>query len=127
MGGSLAISTRFAVVYPVSLSWVRIPHFPAQSGWKGCLGTAQTPVLGFSPLQSAGSRGEQARQLIIDLETRGKQAFPAFLSILRDTGQGDLAEMLIQECESRPVPPQLPDLRPVELELREEKQRKSQC
>ncbi|KFO59619.1 Caspase-9, partial [Corvus brachyrhynchos] len=75
-------------------------------------------------LQSAGSRGEQARQLIIDLETRGKQAFPAFLSILRDTGQGDLAEMLIQECESRPVLPQLPDLRPVELELREEKQRK---
>ncbi|NWZ16599.1 CASP9 protein, partial [Agelaius phoeniceus] len=75
-------------------------------------------------LQSTGSRGEQARQLIIDLETRGKQAFPAFLSILRDTGQGDLAEMLIQECESRPVPPQLPDLRPVELELREEKQRK---
>ncbi|CAN8198491.1 unnamed protein product [Coccothraustes coccothraustes] len=73
-------------------------------------------------LQSAGSRGEQARQLIIDLETRGKQAFPAFLSILRDTGQGHLAEMLIQECESRPVPPQLPDLRPVELELREEKQ-----
>ncbi|NXC86909.1 CASP9 protein, partial [Cercotrichas coryphoeus] len=77
-------------------------------------------------LQSAGSRGEQARQLIIDLETRGKQAFPAFLSILRDTGQGSLAEMLIQECQSRPVPPQLPDLRPVELELREEKQRKSQ-
>ncbi|NXO43252.1 CASP9 protein, partial [Locustella ochotensis] len=76
-------------------------------------------------LQSAGSRGEQARQLIIDLETRGKQAFPAFLSILRDTGQGDLAEMLIQECESRPVPPQLPDLRPVELELREGKHRKS--
>ncbi|NXI31284.1 CASP9 protein, partial [Sterrhoptilus dennistouni] len=78
-------------------------------------------------LQSAGSRGEQARQLVIDLETRGKQAFPAFLSILRDTGQGDLAEMLIQECQSRPVAPQLPDLRPVELELREGKQPKSQC
>ncbi|TRZ25221.1 hypothetical protein HGM15179_001907 [Zosterops borbonicus] len=76
-------------------------------------------------LQSAGSRGEQARQLIIDLETRGKQAFPAFLSILRDTGQGDLAEMLIQECQSRPVAPQLPDLRPVELELREGKQPKN--
>ncbi|XP_066190474.1 caspase-9 isoform X2 [Sylvia atricapilla] len=76
-------------------------------------------------LQSAGSRGEQARQLIIDLETRGKQAFPAFLSILQDTGQGDLAEMLIQECESRPVPPQLLDLRPVELELREGKQPKN--
>ncbi|XP_063273205.1 caspase-9 [Prinia subflava] len=76
-------------------------------------------------LQSAGSRGEQARQLIIDLETRGKQAFPAFLSILRDTGQGDLAEMLIQECESRPVPPQLPELRPVELEPREGKHHKN--
>ncbi|XP_021389475.2 caspase-9 [Lonchura striata] len=76
-------------------------------------------------LQSAGSRGEQARQLIIDLETRGKQAFPAFLSILRDTGQGHLAEMLIQECESRPVPTELPDLQPVELELQEEKQRKN--
>lgn len=111
----------------MSMSWVQISHSPAQSGWKGCPGTAPTPVLGFSPLQSAGSRGEQARQLIIDLETRGKQAFPAFLSILRDTGQGHLAEMLVQECGSRPVPPQLPDLRPVELELREEKQHKSQC
>ncbi|KAM7030610.1 caspase-9 [Acridotheres tristis] len=76
-------------------------------------------------LQSAGSRGEQARKLITDLETRGKQAFPAFLSILRDTGQGSLAEMLLQECESQAVPPQLPDLRPVELELREEKQRRN--
>ncbi|NXA79187.1 CASP9 protein, partial [Thryothorus ludovicianus] len=76
-------------------------------------------------LQSAGSRAEQARQLITDLETRGKQAFPAFLSILRDTGQGELAEMLIQECGSRPVPPQLLDLQPVELEMREEKQRKT--
>ncbi|XP_057241375.1 caspase-9 isoform X2 [Malurus melanocephalus] len=76
-------------------------------------------------LQSAGSRGDQARQLIIDLETRGKQAFPVFLSILRDTGQGDLAEMLLQECKTQPVPAQLPDLRPVELELREEKQHKN--
>ncbi|NXA11076.1 CASP9 protein, partial [Sapayoa aenigma] len=78
-------------------------------------------------LQSAGSRGDQARQLIIDLETRGKQAFPVFLSILRDTGQADLADMLIQECESPPAPPQLLDLRPVELELQGEKQHKSQC
>uniref|UniRef100_A0A663LJ93 Caspase 9 n=1 Tax=Athene cunicularia TaxID=194338 RepID=A0A663LJ93_ATHCN len=67
---------------------------------------------------SAGSRGEQARQLVIDLETRGKQAFPIFLSILRDTGQGDLADMLIEECKCSPVPPQLVDLRPVKLELR---------
>ncbi|NWS14971.1 CASP9 protein, partial [Pachyramphus minor] len=75
-------------------------------------------------LQSAGSRGDQARQLIIDLETRGKQAFPVFLSILRDTGQGDLADMLVQECESPPAAPQLLDLQPVELELRGQKQHK---
>ncbi|KFO77303.1 Caspase-9 [Cuculus canorus] len=72
-------------------------------------------------LQSAGSRGEQARQLIIDLETRGKQAFPVFLSILRETGQGDLADMLTKECECPLAPPQLVDLRPVELDLRGEK------
>ncbi|KAM6402649.1 caspase-9 [Rhynochetos jubatus] len=75
-------------------------------------------------LQSAGSRGEQARQLVIDLETRGKQAFPVFLSILRDTGQGDLADMLMKECECPPVPLQLGDLRPVELEFRAEKHNK---
>ncbi|NXG85575.1 CASP9 protein, partial [Stercorarius parasiticus] len=75
-------------------------------------------------LQSASSRGDQARQLVIDLETRGKQAFPVFLSILRDTGQGDLADMLIKECECPPVSPQLVDLKPVELDLRGEKRNK---
>lgn len=82
-------------------------------------------ILGFSPPQSAGSRGDQARQLVIDLETRGKRAFPLFLSILRDTGQGDLADMLMQECGHLPAPPQLGDLRPVELDLRGEKHNKS--
>ncbi|XP_054250924.1 caspase-9 [Indicator indicator] len=72
-------------------------------------------------LQSAGSRGDQARQLIIDLETRGKQAFPIFLSILQDTGQGGLADMLMEKCQALPAPLQLPDLRPVELELPGEK------
>ncbi|NXN50218.1 CASP9 protein, partial [Rynchops niger] len=76
-------------------------------------------------LQSTGSRGDQARQLIIDLETRGKQAFPVFLSILRDTGQGALADMLIEECECPLVSPQLVDLRPVELDLRGEKRNKT--
>ncbi|XP_064894104.1 caspase-9 isoform X2 [Columba livia] len=76
-------------------------------------------------MQSAGSRGDQARQLVIDLETRGKRAFPLFLSILRDTGQGDLADMLMQECGHLPAPPQLGDLRPVELDLRGEKYNKS--
>ncbi|XP_054031892.1 caspase-9 [Dryobates pubescens] len=69
-------------------------------------------------LQSAGSRGAQARQLIIDLESRGKEAFPTFLSILRDTGQAGLADMLMEKCQPLPAPPQLPDLKPVELESR---------
>ncbi|NWX40993.1 CASP9 protein, partial [Steatornis caripensis] len=69
-------------------------------------------------LQSAGSRGEQARHLVTDLETRGKQAFPTFLSILRDTGQGDLADMLTEECACPPAPMQPVDMRPVELDLR---------
>ncbi|PKK24100.1 caspase 9, apoptosis-related cysteine peptidase [Columba livia] len=76
-------------------------------------------------INSAGSRGDQARQLVIDLETRGKRAFPLFLSILRDTGQGDLADMLMQECGHLPAPPQLGDLRPVELDLRGEKHSKN--
>ncbi|XP_009959036.1 PREDICTED: caspase-9, partial [Leptosomus discolor] len=74
---------------------------------------------------SAGSRGEQARQLLIDLETRGSRAFPVFLSILRDTGQGDLADMLMEECGRPPAPPQLVDLRPVELSFRGEKHGKT--
>ncbi|NXJ06050.1 CASP9 protein, partial [Odontophorus gujanensis] len=66
-------------------------------------------------MQSAGTRREQARQLVIDLETRGKQAFPIFLSILRDTGHDDLADMLDEGCGSPESPPV--DLRPVQLEL----------
>ncbi|XP_068270929.1 caspase-9 [Nyctibius grandis] len=83
-----------------------------------------TPAM-VEELQSAGSRGEQARQLVIDLETRGKQAFPIFLSILRDTGQGDLADMLMEECGCPPALAQPVDLRPVALNLRGEKHTKS--
>ncbi|NXL93548.1 CASP9 protein, partial [Alectura lathami] len=72
----------------------------------------------FLALQSAGTRREQARQLVVDLESRGKQAFPTFLSILRDTGQGDLADMLDEACGSPASPPA--ELRPVQLELRRE-------
>ncbi|XP_028369476.1 caspase-9 [Phyllostomus discolor] len=42
----------------------------------------------------SGSRRDQARQLITDLETRGSQALPLFISCLEDTGQHDLASML---------------------------------
>uniref|UniRef100_A0A8C5VRT5 Caspase-9 n=1 Tax=Microcebus murinus TaxID=30608 RepID=A0A8C5VRT5_MICMU len=42
----------------------------------------------------SGSRRDQARQLIIDLETRGSQALPLFISCLEDTGQDGLASFL---------------------------------
>ncbi|XP_059383863.1 caspase-9-like [Carassius carassius] len=45
-------------------------------------------------IQSKITRRDQARQLVIDLETRGSLAFPAFLECLRETDQQDLAELL---------------------------------
>ncbi|KAM5248700.1 caspase-9 [Ctenodactylus gundi] len=41
-----------------------------------------------------GSRRDQARQLVTDLETRGRQALPLFISCLEDTGQHTLASLL---------------------------------
>lgn len=45
-------------------------------------------------IQSAGTRRDQARQLVRDLETRGSRAFPLFLECLRETGHQSLAELL---------------------------------
>ncbi|KAE8293205.1 Caspase-9 [Larimichthys crocea] len=45
-------------------------------------------------IKSAGIRRDQARQLVIDLETRGSRAFPLFLECLQETGQHSLAELL---------------------------------
>ncbi|KAI6056323.1 caspase-9 [Marmota monax] len=45
-------------------------------------------------LAGSGSRRDQARQLVIDLETRGRQALPLFISCLEDTGQDTLASLL---------------------------------
>ncbi|XP_041508879.1 caspase-9 isoform X1 [Microtus oregoni] len=42
----------------------------------------------------SGSRRDQARQLVTDLETRGRQALPLFISCLEDTGQDTLASFL---------------------------------
>ncbi|XP_076789927.1 caspase-9 isoform X2 [Arvicanthis niloticus] len=42
----------------------------------------------------SGSRRDQARQLVTDLETRGRQALPLFISCLEDTGQSTLASFL---------------------------------
>ncbi|KAG7520153.1 caspase-9 [Solea senegalensis] len=45
-------------------------------------------------IKSAGTRRDQARQLVRDLETRGSRAFPLFLECLQETGQQNLAELL---------------------------------
>ncbi|XP_016135669.1 caspase-9 isoform X2 [Sinocyclocheilus grahami] len=58
-------------------------------------------------IQSKITRRDQARQLVIDLETRGSQAFPAFLECLRQTGQHALAELL--QCgDGARLPPSVP-------------------
>uniref|UniRef100_A0A8B9SV53 Caspase 9 n=1 Tax=Anas platyrhynchos TaxID=8839 RepID=A0A8B9SV53_ANAPL len=75
-------------------------------------------------LRSLRTRREQVRQLVIDLESRGQQAFPVFLSILRDTGQGELADALSEACGSLPSQPI--NLRPVQLEPSGEKRGKSE-
>ncbi|XP_020788107.2 caspase-9 isoform X2 [Boleophthalmus pectinirostris] len=45
-------------------------------------------------IQSAGTRRDQARQLVRDLETRGSRAFPLFLESLEETGQVRLVQAL---------------------------------
>nr|XP_046252682.1 caspase-9 [Scatophagus argus] len=45
-------------------------------------------------IKSSGTRRDQARQLVRDLETRGSRAFPLFLECLQETGQHSLAELL---------------------------------
>ncbi|XP_026189032.1 caspase-9 [Mastacembelus armatus] len=45
-------------------------------------------------IKGSGTRRDQARQLVRDLETRGSRAFPLFLQCLQETGQHRLAELL---------------------------------
>uniref|UniRef100_A0A8C5KA11 CARD domain-containing protein n=1 Tax=Jaculus jaculus TaxID=51337 RepID=A0A8C5KA11_JACJA len=54
----------------------------------------------------SGSRRDQARQLVTDLETRGRQALPLFISCLEDTGQVVLSSFLQTRhfCSVRPHP-----------------------
>ncbi|XP_040843879.1 caspase-9 isoform X1 [Ochotona curzoniae] len=61
----------------------------------------------------SGTRRDQARQLVIDLESRGRQALPVFISCLEDTGQDALASFLRtgrreQALEAIRVPPLVP-------------------
>ncbi|KAL4623775.1 caspase-9 [Arapaima gigas] len=70
-------------------------------------------------IQSAGTRRDQARQLVRDLETRGKCAFPAFLECLREAGQNQLAGLLQGgETLPRPFPtPSPPVILPLPVDL----------
>ncbi|KAG8505634.1 Caspase-9, partial [Galemys pyrenaicus] len=47
----------------------------------------------------SGSRRDQARQLVTDLESRGSRALPLFISCLEDTGQGALASFMRTSCQ----------------------------
>ncbi|XP_030041783.1 caspase-9 isoform X2 [Microcaecilia unicolor] len=52
-------------------------------------------------IQSAGTRRDQARALITDLQTRGRQALPLFLACLEETGQNELASILKEGCRNQ--------------------------
>ncbi|KAG9339274.1 hypothetical protein JZ751_023974 [Albula glossodonta] len=58
-------------------------------------------------IQSAGTRRDQARQLVRDLETRGSRAFAAFLEGLQETGQDHVAQLLLDGDSPRPPVPTL--------------------
>ncbi|KAI1897141.1 hypothetical protein AGOR_G00080130 [Albula goreensis] len=70
-------------------------------------------------IQSAGTRRDQARQLVRDLETRGSRAFAAFLEGLQETGQDHMARLLLDGDSPRPPVPILerPTLLPVPLNI----------
>ncbi|KAK1340470.1 hypothetical protein QTO34_019040 [Cnephaeus nilssonii] len=61
----------------------------------------------------SGSRRDQARQLVTDLETRGSQALPLFISCLEDTGQHSLASLLRTSSQTARRDPEA--IRPVDL------------
>lgn len=64
-------------------------------------------------IQRSGTRRDQARQLVRDLETRGSQAFPLFLECLQETGQHDLAKTLQNESPAVQLQPTKQVVRPI--------------
>ncbi|XP_070766272.1 caspase-9 [Enoplosus armatus] len=66
-------------------------------------------------IKSSGTRRDQARQLVRDLETRGSRAFPLFLECLEETGQHSLAELLQNGAPTVQLQPATPTqvVRPV--------------
>uniref|UniRef100_A0A4W5NV77 Caspase 9, apoptosis-related cysteine peptidase n=1 Tax=Hucho hucho TaxID=62062 RepID=A0A4W5NV77_9TELE len=56
-------------------------------------------------IKRSGTRRDQARQLVRDLETRGSRAFPALIECLREKGQHSLPDLLLAgEPKSQPLP-----------------------
>uniref|UniRef100_A0AAY5EDV0 CARD domain-containing protein n=1 Tax=Electrophorus electricus TaxID=8005 RepID=A0AAY5EDV0_ELEEL len=53
-------------------------------------------------IKSAGTRRDQARQLVKDLQMRGSRAFPAFLECLRETGHHTLpyCHVFVYRCKN---------------------------
>ncbi|XP_042347807.1 caspase-9 [Plectropomus leopardus] len=70
-------------------------------------------------IKNAGTRRDQARQLVQDLETRGGRAFPLFLECLQETDQHSLAERLQSGAPALQLQPAKPtrSVRPVVLPL----------
>ncbi|XP_036601453.1 caspase-9 [Trichosurus vulpecula] len=64
-------------------------------------------------IQRAGTRRDQARQLITDLQTRGRRALPTFISCLEDTGQWALATLLRESNTTQRLDPI--DIKPIEI------------
>ncbi|XP_029434788.1 caspase-9 [Rhinatrema bivittatum] len=64
-------------------------------------------------IQSAGTRRDQARQLVTDLQTRGRSAFPLFVACLEESGQAELAAVLREGCRKAAVEPR--HISPVEM------------
>lgn len=66
-------------------------------------------------IKGSGTRRDQARQLVRDLETRGSRAFPLFLACLQETGQHSLAEILQNGAPAVQIQPATPTqtVRPV--------------
>ncbi|KAM6981936.1 caspase-9 isoform 2-T2 [Tautogolabrus adspersus] len=59
-------------------------------------------------IKSSGTRRDQARELVRDLESRGSRAFPLFLECLQETGQHSLAEQLQNGAPAVHIQPATP-------------------
>uniref|UniRef100_A0A8C5DYW1 Caspase 9, apoptosis-related cysteine peptidase n=1 Tax=Gouania willdenowi TaxID=441366 RepID=A0A8C5DYW1_GOUWI len=63
-------------------------------------------------IKSSGTRRDQARQLLRDLETRGSRAFPLLVQCLQEAGQHGLVEVLMNGTTTTRLQPSEPPQRP---------------